>query len=79
MWRILQNVIIPGLFSRYDLLRLLTNVYHGIAEPFENRTSAYSNIAEIMEISHLSISSNDSDSVGSISIQVEMGHETVGG
>ena len=55
MWRILQNVIIPGLFSRYDLLRLLTNVYHGIAEPFENRTSAYSNIAEIMEISPIDL------------------------
>lgn len=33
MWRILQNVIIPGLFSTHDLLRLLSNVYHGIAKP----------------------------------------------
>ena len=32
-----------------------------------------------LEEPHLSISSKVSDSVGSISIHVEMGHETVGG
>ena len=49
MWCIFQNVVIPGLFSRYDLLRLLSNAYHGIAKPFESRRSALREVAEVME------------------------------
>jgi hypothetical protein len=35
---ILQNVIIPGLLSSYDILSLPANVNHGIAKPPEYQT-----------------------------------------
>jgi hypothetical protein len=73
-----KTLLSRGCFPSHDLFRLPSNVYHGIAKPFEGQTSAYSNVAEVRR-PHLSISSKDSDSVGSISIHVEMGHETVGG
>jgi hypothetical protein len=75
---VLEDVVIPRLFSCYHVLCLTADVYHGIAKPFECWTWARGD-GKHGNSPHRSISSRDSDSVGSISIHVEIGHETVGG
>ena len=73
---VLEEVVVLGLLASDDLLSFLADLNHGVTEPdficqicpaIGNRTT------------YRSISSSDSDSVGSISIHVEMGQEQVGG
>ena len=74
--RVLQEVIVFWLFARNDIFSFLTNRYHSIAEPVQNQLSRPVSSADEL---HLSNSSSDSDSVGSMSMQVDIGQEHVGG
>ena len=73
---ILEYVIVSGLFPSDDVFNLSTNLDHRVAEP----TRHYKTRQQfVVGKDNLSSSSNVSDSVGSINIQVVMGHEQVGG
>jgi len=76
MGSVLENIIFFGLLAGDNIFGLLANLYHCIAEP-RRRVGSGGFTEE--HLTYLSISSSVSDSVGSINIHVEMGHEQVGG
>lgn len=74
---VLQQIVVFRLLSIDDFLRFLTDFDHSIAESIVAILSFESGTA--VKNVYLSISSKDSDSVGSINIAVGIGHEQVGG
>jgi hypothetical protein len=72
---VLEQVVVFGLLAGDDVLGLPSNLNHGRTEPgCELIKQPF-----FLRNTYLSISSRVSDSVGSISMQVEMGQEHVGG
>ena len=72
---ILEQIVILWLVTRRDLIDFLADLDHGRTEPELSESSNHG----CNRFAYLSSSSSVSDSVGSISIAVEMGHEHVGG
>lgn len=79
MGGILEEIVILGLFTSDDIFSFLPDLNHGITEPTEPQINKYIVSEELIFVTYRSSSSKVSDSVGSISIQVWMGQEHVGG
>lgn len=80
MRSIREDVVVLGLFTRDDFVNFLSDRNEGFDESTRYHVS-YCHICNITKKNetYRSISSLDSDSVGSINQQVEMGHWAVGG
>ena len=75
MRRILENVIVRRLLPSNDVVCLTTYLDHRVTESTKTLIDGLTDF----DSTHRSTSSSVSDSVGSMSMQVEMGQEQVGG
>ena len=77
MWGVLQQVVVLGLLSGNNVIRFSPYLDHRVTESTKTRRIIF--LCNISTFTYLSSSSFVSDSVGSMSMAVEMGHEQVGG